>query len=155
MIWKLAKRVSVGPAVLQTVFDPKAAMAGFGLLRLQSPRDALLARWDQQQFRVCSTDRPNRARGPTGHRTGTFAPPQLFMKLDVNNDGKVPPFRPRVPSLFHPRQSKALRMQPRTVLPPVTLTLTRPQVSQEEFAKLDQVLAGEDVFFLSPCPLSN
>jgi hypothetical protein len=43
------------------VFDPKAAMAGFGLLRLlQSPRDALLARWEQQ-FRVCSTDRPNRA----------------------------------------------------------------------------------------------
>jgi hypothetical protein len=36
----------VGPAVLQTVFDPKAAMAGFGLLRLQSPRDALLVRWE-------------------------------------------------------------------------------------------------------------
>jgi hypothetical protein len=52
--------ISVGPAVLQTVFDPKAAMAGFGLLRLQSPRDALLVRWEQQ-FRVCSTDRPNRA----------------------------------------------------------------------------------------------
>eukprot|EP01047_Picozoa_sp_COSAG01_P064970 COSAG01_NODE_8687_length_2696_cov_7.648441_4_plen_52_part_00 len=50
----------MGPAVLQTVFDPKAAMAGFGPLRLQSPRDALLARWEQQ-FRVCSTDRPNRA----------------------------------------------------------------------------------------------
>jgi hypothetical protein len=48
-------RTSVGPAVLQTVFDPKAAMAGFGLLRLQSPRDALLVRWEQQ-FRVCSTD---------------------------------------------------------------------------------------------------
>jgi hypothetical protein len=26
---------SVGPAVLQTVFDPKAAMAGFEILRLQ------------------------------------------------------------------------------------------------------------------------
>jgi hypothetical protein len=33
---------SVGPADMQTVFDPKAAMAGFGILRLQPPRGA---RW--------------------------------------------------------------------------------------------------------------
>jgi hypothetical protein len=50
----------VGPADLQTVFDPKGAMAPFENLRLQSPRGALLVRWEQQ-FRVCSADRPNRA----------------------------------------------------------------------------------------------
>eukprot|EP01047_Picozoa_sp_COSAG01_P142710 COSAG01_NODE_74072_length_229_cov_3.053846_2_plen_55_part_01 len=33
-------RPSVGPADLQTVFDPKAAMAAFEILRLQPPRGA-------------------------------------------------------------------------------------------------------------------
>jgi hypothetical protein len=52
----------VGPADLQTVFDPKGAMAPFENLRLQPPRGTLLVRWEQQfKFRVCSADRPNRA----------------------------------------------------------------------------------------------
>jgi hypothetical protein len=34
----------VGPADLQTVFDPKADMSGFEILRLQPPRGA---RWSQ------------------------------------------------------------------------------------------------------------
>jgi hypothetical protein len=55
-------RSSVGPADLQTVFDPKGAMAPFENLRLQPPRGTLLVRWEQQfKFRVCSADRPNRA----------------------------------------------------------------------------------------------
>ena len=53
-------RSSVGPADLQTVFDPKAAMAGFEILRLQPPGGAQLVRWEEQ-FRVCRADRPNRA----------------------------------------------------------------------------------------------
>jgi hypothetical protein len=39
---------SVGPADLQTVFDPKAAMAAFEILRLQPPRGAQLVRWEEQ-----------------------------------------------------------------------------------------------------------
>ena len=39
---------SVRPAELQTVFDPKADMSGFEILRLQSPRGALLVGWEQQ-----------------------------------------------------------------------------------------------------------
>jgi hypothetical protein len=38
----------VGPADLQTVFDPKAAMAAFEILRLQPPRGAQLVRWEEQ-----------------------------------------------------------------------------------------------------------
>eukprot|EP01047_Picozoa_sp_COSAG01_P142601 COSAG01_NODE_73926_length_233_cov_1.611940_1_plen_38_part_01 len=36
----MAGNLSVGPADLQTVFDPKADMSGFGILRLQPPRGA-------------------------------------------------------------------------------------------------------------------
>jgi hypothetical protein len=50
----------VGPADLQTVFDPKGPMGPFEILRLQLPRGAQLVRWEQQ-FRVCRADRPNRA----------------------------------------------------------------------------------------------
>eukprot|EP01047_Picozoa_sp_COSAG01_P011483 COSAG01_NODE_503_length_16167_cov_10.407230_18_plen_80_part_00 len=58
--WRGLPAVSVGPADLQTVFDPKAAMAAFEILRLQPPRGAQLVRWEEQ-FRVCRADRPNRA----------------------------------------------------------------------------------------------
>jgi hypothetical protein len=41
------------------VFDPKGAMALFENLRLQSPRGALLVRWEQQ-IRVCMADHGSR-----------------------------------------------------------------------------------------------
>eukprot|EP01047_Picozoa_sp_COSAG01_P025483 COSAG01_NODE_1612_length_9735_cov_74.461810_4_plen_91_part_00 len=64
---------SVGPADLQTVFDPKAAMAAFEILRLQPPRGAQLVHWEEQ-FRVRrsfqnSIDFGKATASPTGSKT--------------------------------------------------------------------------------------